>query len=120
MSTAQILGAITAAAVVLGLLPGAMPVQTSLSPDTSLSRGLFIELFATFQLVFTILMLAVEKHKGTYLAPLGIGLALFISELACKFPLFSLGQVHHTIVHSILFRYLADSLRQLYLLPAVH
>jgi aquaporin related protein len=27
-------------------------------------------------------MLAAEKHKGTFLAPIGIGLALFIAELA--------------------------------------
>ena len=27
-------------------------------------------------------MLAAEKHKGTYLAPVGIGLSLFIAELA--------------------------------------
>lgn len=27
-------------------------------------------------------MLAVEKHKGTFLAPVGIGLSLFIAELA--------------------------------------
>ena len=30
-------------------------------------------------------MLAVEKHKGTFLAPVGIGLALFIAELAGVF-----------------------------------
>lgn len=29
-------------------------------------------------------MLAAEKHKGTYLAPVGIGLSLFIAELAGK------------------------------------
>ena len=29
-------------------------------------------------------MLAAEKHKGTFLAPIGIGLALFIAELAGK------------------------------------
>ena len=39
-------------------------------------------MFLTFELVFTILMLAAEKHKGTFLAPIGIGLALFIAELA--------------------------------------
>ncbi|KAF1350359.1 hypothetical protein EJ07DRAFT_169298 [Lizonia empirigonia] len=33
------------------------------------------------QLVFTIFMLAAEKHKGTFIAPVGIGLALFIAEL---------------------------------------
>jgi aquaporin related protein len=27
-------------------------------------------------------MLAAEKHRGTFLAPIGIGLALFIAELA--------------------------------------
>ena len=32
-------------------------------------------------LILTILMLAVEKHKATFLAPVGIGLALFIAEL---------------------------------------
>ncbi|KAI7140960.1 hypothetical protein KC352_g29485 [Hortaea werneckii] len=30
-------------------------------------------------------MLAAEKHKGTFLAPIGIGLALFIAELAGVF-----------------------------------
>lgn len=32
--------------------------------------------------MFTIFMLAAEKHKGTFLAPVGIGLALFSAELA--------------------------------------
>jgi len=39
-------------------------------------------MFLTAELIFTILMLAAEKHKGTFLAPIGIGLALFIAELA--------------------------------------
>ena len=30
-----------------------------------------------------------EKHKGTFLAPVGIGLSLFIAELAGKFMVFS-------------------------------
>jgi aquaporin rerated protein, other eukaryote len=30
-------------------------------------------------------MLAAEKHRGTFLAPMGIGLALFIAELAGVF-----------------------------------
>jgi len=47
----------------------------------STSRGLFLEMFMTAQLVLTVLMLAAEKHKGTYLAPIGIGLALFIIML---------------------------------------
>jgi len=30
-------------------------------------------------------MLAVEKHKATFLAPVGIGLALFVGHLICVF-----------------------------------
>ncbi|KAF2838990.1 aquaporin, partial [Patellaria atrata CBS 101060] len=78
----QLLGAITAAAVVSGLFPGPMRVRTSLGGGTSVSRGLFIEMFLTAQLVFTIFMLAAEKHKATFIAPIGIGLALFIAELS--------------------------------------
>lgn len=48
-------------------------------------QGLFIEMFLTAQLVFTIFMLAAEKHKGTFIAPVGIGLSLFIAELTGVF-----------------------------------
>lgn len=41
-----------------------------------------IEMFLTAQLVITIFLLAAEKHKGTFLAPVGIGLSLFIAELS--------------------------------------
>lgn len=81
----QILGAISSAGVVSALFPGEMAVKTTLSAGTSVVRGLFIEMFLTAMLVFTIFMLAGEKHKGTYLAPVGIGLALFIAELAGVF-----------------------------------
>lgn len=33
-------------------------------------------------LVFTIFLLAAEKHRATFIAPVGIGLALFIAHLA--------------------------------------
>lgn len=78
---AQMLGAMASAGVVKGLLPGPLAVGTGLSGGTTTAQGLFIEMFLTAQLVFTILMLAVEKHKGTFLAPIGIGLSLFIAEL---------------------------------------
>ena len=80
----QIIGAIAAAAVVMVLLPGKLNVRTTLSSGTSIPQGIFIEMFLTAQLVFTIFMLAAEKHKGTYLAPVGIGLSLFIGELTGK------------------------------------
>lgn len=60
-------------------------VNTLLSAETSTAKGLFIEMFMTAELVFVILMLAAEKSKDTFLAPIGIGLALFICELAGKF-----------------------------------
>lgn len=39
-------------------------------------------MFLTAELVFVILMLAVEKHRATFLAPIGIGLAFFVAELS--------------------------------------
>lgn len=78
---AQILGAMASAAVVSALFPGPLNVGTRLAGGTSIAQGLFIEMFLTAELVFTIFMLAAEKHRSTYLAPVGIGLALFIAEL---------------------------------------
>ena len=89
----QILGGIAAAAVVSTVFPGALLVRTSLSADTSVVRGLFIEMFLTAELVFTIFMLAAEKHKGTFIAPIGIGLALFIAELSGKYKVGSANAV---------------------------
>jgi aquaporin related protein len=78
---AQILGGIAAAAAVSATLPGPMAVNVRLGGDCSVVRGLFIEMFCTIQLVFAVVMLAAVKHKATYLAPIGIGLALFIGHL---------------------------------------
>jgi hypothetical protein len=80
----QVLAGIAAAAVVSGLFPGPLAVRTRLATNTSVVRGLFIEMFLTFELIFCIFMLAAEKHRATFLAPIGIGLALLIAELAGK------------------------------------
>lgn len=79
----QILGGITAAALVACMFPhqGDINVRTALGGGTTVVQGLFIEMILTAQLIFTIFMLAAEKHKGTFIAPVGIGLALFIAEL---------------------------------------
>jgi aquaporin related protein len=100
---AQILGAIAAAGIVSALFPGPLLVRTTLStnPATTVQQGVFIEMFLTALLVFTMyvrlassrgpgrlltrihsFMLAAEKHKGTFIAPVGIGLALFVAALA--------------------------------------
>ncbi|KAI4859527.1 aquaporin-like protein [Hypoxylon rubiginosum] len=81
----QMLGGITAAAAISGLTPGPLSVTTSLGGGTSVVRGIFIEMFLTAQLVFAIFMLAAEKHRGTFIAPIGIGLSLFIAELVGVF-----------------------------------
>jgi len=39
-------------------------------------------MFLTAQWVLAVFMLAVEKHKSTFLAPVGIGLTLFVAEIA--------------------------------------
>ncbi|RYO87293.1 hypothetical protein DL764_008881 [Monosporascus ibericus] len=69
----QILGAMVAAAVVEGLTPGRLNVGTGLGGVTTTSQGLFIEMFLTAQLVFTILMLG--------RALLAAGFYLFVKAL---------------------------------------
>ncbi|KAN0106249.1 aquaporin [Hyaloscypha variabilis] len=81
LTIAQILGGITAAAICSALFPGPLTVRTNLGGGTSVVQGLFIEMFLSAELVFTIFMLAAEKHKGTFIAPIGIGLSLFVAEL---------------------------------------
>lgn len=87
---AQLVGGIAAAGVVSCLFPGPLNVGTRLGGGASISQGLFIEMFLTAQLVLVIIMLAVVKHKSTFLAPVGIGLAFFVCELVgteTPFPL---------------------------------
>jgi aquaporin related protein len=38
-------------------------------------------MFMTAELVFVVLMLAAEKSKDTFMAPVGIGLALFVAMM---------------------------------------
>ncbi|KAL7417984.1 aquaporin-like protein [Mrakia frigida] len=80
LTVSQILGAICGSALVQGLL-GSLNARTTLNAETSIVRGLFLEMFLTTMLMLTILLLAAEKHKATFLAPIGIGLSLFIAEL---------------------------------------
>lgn len=91
---AQLVGGIAAAGVVSALFPGPLNCATRLGGGASISQGLFIEMFLTAQLVLVIIMLAVVKHKSTYLAPVGIGLTFFVAEMIGK--LFTLG------IHSFL------------------
>lgn len=78
---AQIVGGILASVLVRYLFPENFNVRTTLGGGASLAQGIFIEAILTAELVFTIYMLAAEKHRATFIAPVGIGLALFIAEM---------------------------------------
>ncbi len=81
LAVAQIVGAISAAFAVQGLFTGKLNVSTTLSATTTTGQGVVIEMLLTAKLVFTIFMLAAEKHSGNFIAPIGIGLSLFVGEL---------------------------------------
>lgn len=77
----QIVAGIAAAAVTDGLIPGPLKVANTLGGGANRTQGLFLEMFLTAQLVLTVYFLAVEKHRGTFLAPIGIGLSVFIAHI---------------------------------------
>jgi aquaporin related protein len=81
----QLAGGILASIIVSELFSGPLKVQTSLGAGTSPNQGLFIEMFLAMELIFTILMLAVEKHRATPMAPIGIGAALAVGHIIGKF-----------------------------------
>jgi aquaporin related protein len=78
---AQIAGSIAASALALGLFQTVLPVRTTLTNGVSIPCGLLIEAILMTELTFVILMLANDKHRATFIAPLGIGFALFVGEL---------------------------------------
>src|SRR5436190_20158159 len=78
----QIVGSIAAAGIASALLPGPLNARPSLGGGTSVSQGLFIEMFLTILLVLTVYFLAIDKSKATSVAPVGFGLALFVAMLA--------------------------------------
>lgn len=80
---AQLLAAMCAGGLVSAMFP--VPIveaNSDLGGGASVSQGLFMETFFTALLMFVVLMLAIEKSKDTFLAPIGIGLALFVAMLA--------------------------------------
>ncbi|KAF2111974.1 aquaporin [Lophiotrema nucula] len=80
---AQLLASMVAGGLVSAMFPGDIAsTNTTLSPGTSIAQGVFIEMFMTAELVFVVLMLAVEKSKDTFIAPVGVGLALFVAMMA--------------------------------------
>ncbi|RGP81209.1 hypothetical protein FLONG3_664 [Fusarium longipes] len=77
----QLVAAIAAAGITDALIPGPLLVTNALGNGTSIAQGVFIEMFLTSQLVLTVYFLAVEKHRSTHLAPIGIGISVFIAHI---------------------------------------
>ncbi|EJD47012.1 aquaporin [Auricularia subglabra TFB-10046 SS5] len=78
---AQLTGGICAAAIIRGLMPDPLAVNTLPNPRVNHAQALLVEMFVTSFLTLAVLMLAVEKHCVTPFAPVGIGITLFICEL---------------------------------------
>jgi aquaporin rerated protein, other eukaryote len=78
---AQILAGIAASAVADGLTPGPALFANRLGGGATPVQGLFLETFLTAQLVLTVYFLAVEKHRATFLAPVGIGMSVFVAHI---------------------------------------
>lgn len=81
----QLLGAITAAGFVSVLLPGPLQAENSVGPNISSGCGLVVEAFLTFELMMTILFLAVEKSRVSFMAPWAIGVTVLIIHLVGKY-----------------------------------
>ncbi len=78
---AQMVAGMAAAGAASALTPGEIMFANGLGGGASKTRGLFIEMFATAILCTTVLFMAVEKHRATFMGPLVIGFALFIGHL---------------------------------------
>ncbi|KAI1434552.1 aquaporin-like protein [Xylaria sp. CBS 124048] len=77
-----LIASICAGAVVKVLFPGNIAsLNTKLASGVNIAQGLFAEMFFTSYLVFVVLILAAEKSRDTFIAPVGIGLALFVAEI---------------------------------------
>ncbi|KAH8847121.1 hypothetical protein MCOR27_005992 [Pyricularia oryzae] len=76
----QLVASICAGGIVETILPGPISrVNTKLAPDVSVVQGVFLEMFFTAYLLFVVFMVAAEKSKDTFIAPVAIGLAAFIA-----------------------------------------
>jgi len=77
----QIIAGITASAMVLGLVNKGLYIRCTLGGGINVAQGFFIEMFFTAQLVLTVIMMAIEKHENNHLAPVAIGLSIFIAHI---------------------------------------
>lgn len=83
MVSAQLLGSIAAGVVVKALFPGNIALANSnLGTGATITQGFFMEVFFTLQLVLVVLTLSGEKSAGIVVVPVGVGLTVFVLNLA--------------------------------------
>ncbi|CDR39718.1 CYFA0S03e06436g1_1 [Cyberlindnera fabianii] len=85
MILSQMVAGMAAAGAASAMTPGPIAFANGLGGSASRSQGVFLEAFGTAILCITVLFMAVEKHRATHMAPLAIGLALFIGHLICVY-----------------------------------
>lgn len=85
MMVSQMIAGMAAAGAASAMTPGPIAFANGLGGGCSKSRGVFIEAFGTTLLCITVLFMAVEKHKATFMAPFAIGIALFLGHLICVY-----------------------------------
>ncbi|KXS13347.1 aquaporin-like protein [Gonapodya prolifera JEL478] len=78
---AEVLGGVVAAAFVNALYPGGVIGVNKRADGLSVAQAVFIEAFGTFLLISTVFLTAVEKSRITFLAPVLIGLVVFVLHL---------------------------------------
>ena len=77
----EIVGGITGAGFLHLLTPGPLLGLNAVSDRITLAQAVFLEMFLILPLILTVLFLAVEKSRTTFLAPVAIGLAVFLAHL---------------------------------------
>ncbi|MFC1913912.1 MIP family channel protein [Chloroflexota bacterium] len=80
----QLLGAIVGALLLAAALPDAIQGNlgaNALAPGVSIGSGLLLETVITFALVFVVFATAVDSKGSKNLAPLAIGMTIFVGHL---------------------------------------
>jgi len=80
----QLLGAIVGALLLAAALPDAIQGNlgaNALAPGVSVTSGLLLEIVITFALVFVVFATAVDSKGLKQLAPLAIGMTIFVGHL---------------------------------------
>ncbi|KAI8844064.1 aquaporin-like protein [Chytriomyces cf. hyalinus JEL632] len=80
-TVAQLLGATVACGAVSAIFPGDFAGANQVFDGVGTIQAFLLEAILTFGLVLTVLFLAVEKSRITFLAPLIIGIYVFIAHL---------------------------------------